>query len=49
MQLQPHKPFSFCYLLSAYRQSPQWPPGGRVIATRTGASARPGDNSRGAC
>ena len=30
------KPLSFAYLLSAYAQAPQWPPGGRVIATRTG-------------
>ena len=26
--LQPHKPISFSYLLSAYADSPQWPPGG---------------------
>jgi glucans biosynthesis protein len=31
MQLQPHKPFSFSYLLSAYSVSPNWPPGGRVL------------------
>jgi glucans biosynthesis protein len=35
MQLQPHKPFTFSYLLSAYLEAPQWSPGGRVIATRT--------------
>jgi glucans biosynthesis protein len=33
--LQPHKPFSFSYLLSGYLQSPGWPPGGRAIATRS--------------
>jgi glucans biosynthesis protein len=35
MHLQPHKPFTFSYLLSAYSDAPQWSPGGRVIATRT--------------
>jgi glucans biosynthesis protein len=30
------KPMSFAYLLSAYAQASQWPPGGRVIATRSG-------------
>ena len=35
MQLQPHKPFTFSYLLSAYSEAPQWSPGGRVVATRT--------------
>ncbi len=30
------KPLGFRYLLSAYLQSPNWPPGGRVVATRTG-------------
>lgn len=30
------KPLRFKYLLSAYLSSPVWPPGGRVIATRTG-------------
>ncbi len=29
-------PLKFKYLLSAYLRSPTWPPGGRVIATRTG-------------
>lgn len=37
------KPLSFAYLLSAYLQSPLWPPGGRVIATRSGNPAM-GDN-----
>jgi periplasmic glucans biosynthesis protein len=42
----PHRPFSFSYLLSAYSQSPLWPPGGRTIATRTAKfSDKPGDNS----
>lgn len=35
MRLQPHKPFTFSYLLSAYLEAPQWSPGGRVIAMRT--------------
>jgi periplasmic glucans biosynthesis protein len=33
------KPVSFTYLLSAYRQSEVWPPGGRVVATRSGNPA----------
>src|SRR5256884_2107909 len=37
------KPLSFSYLLSAYTQSPRWPPGGRVVATRSGKPAM-GDN-----
>jgi glucans biosynthesis protein len=45
LQLQPHKPFSFSYLLSSYLQSPAWPPGGRAVATRS-APARGRDNSR---
>jgi glucans biosynthesis protein len=34
--VQPHKPVSFSYLLYAHSHSTRWPPGGRVIATRTG-------------
>jgi len=45
MQLQPHKPFSFSYLLSSYTQSPAWPPAGRAVATRS-APAHGKDNSR---
>ena len=37
------KPWSFSYLLSAYAQAPNWPPGGRVVATRNGNPAM-GDN-----
>jgi glucans biosynthesis protein len=37
------KPMAFAYLLSAYAQAPQWPPGGRVIATRSG-NPSVGDN-----
>ena len=37
------KPLSYAYLLSAFARAPQWPPGGRVIATRAGNSAM-GDN-----
>jgi len=33
------KSASFSYLLSSFSQSPLWPPGGRVISTRTGAPA----------
>ena len=35
--VQPHKPIAFSYLLSAYSHATHWPPGGRVIATRTGS------------
>jgi glucans biosynthesis protein len=31
--VQPQKPMTFSYLLSAYTGSTQWPPGGKVIAT----------------
>jgi glucans biosynthesis protein len=34
--VQPGKRLAFSYLLSAYTGSAQWPPGGRVIATRFG-------------
>jgi glucans biosynthesis protein len=44
-QLQPHKPFSFSYLLSAYTQAPTWPPAGRAVATRT-SPGHGHDNSR---
>jgi glucans biosynthesis protein len=46
-KLEPGKPFSFSYLLSAYLSSPLWPPGGRAIATRTASApqAHPGDNT----
>jgi periplasmic glucans biosynthesis protein len=37
------KPLAFDYLLSAFSTEPRWPPGGRVIATRTGSPAV-GDN-----
>lgn len=46
-RLTPGKPFNFSYLLSAYLYSPLWPPGGRVVATRTASlGAHSGDNSR---
>lgn len=35
-KVQPNKPIRFSYLLSAYSHSNARPPGGRVIATRTG-------------
>jgi len=37
------KPLTFAYLLSAFAQAPRWPPGGRVIATRSGNPSM-GDN-----
>jgi glucans biosynthesis protein len=46
-RLTPGKPFSFSYLLSAYLSAPLWPPGGRVVATRTASIPdHNGDNSR---
>jgi glucans biosynthesis protein len=45
--LLPHKPMTFMYLLSAYSYNAQWPPGGRAIATRTGAvRGHSADNAR---
>lgn len=37
------KPLFFAYLLSAFSRAPQWPPGGRVVATRSGSPSM-GDN-----
>ncbi|MBV9725598.1 MAG: glucan biosynthesis protein [Gammaproteobacteria bacterium] len=37
------KPLSFAYLLSAFAENPRWPPGGRVVAIRSGNPAV-GDN-----
>ncbi|HEY6823026.1 MAG TPA: glucan biosynthesis protein G [Steroidobacteraceae bacterium] len=37
------KPLSFAYLLSAFADNPRWPPGGRVVAVRSGNPAV-GDN-----
>ena len=45
--IQPHRPYSFSYLLSAYSEAALWPPGGRAIATRTAAiRGRGPDNAR---
>jgi periplasmic glucans biosynthesis protein len=41
--VQAGKPLSFAYLLSAFAYEPNWPPGGRAIATRS-ASPTMGDN-----
>ena len=35
-KVEPKKSIPFSYLLYAYSRSNQWPPGGRVIGTRTG-------------
>jgi len=48
LHLEPQKPLTFSYLMSAYSTSPRLSPGGRVIATRT-AVARgrgSGDSAR---
>jgi periplasmic glucans biosynthesis protein len=39
------KPIRFDYVLSAYLASPLWPPGGRVIATRSGNFALNGNRT----
>jgi glucans biosynthesis protein len=39
--VQAHKTIPFSYLIYAYSRSSRWPPGGRVIATRTGAVIGP--------
>jgi periplasmic glucans biosynthesis protein len=39
------KPVRFDYVLSAYLYSPGWPPGGRVIATRSGDFALNGNKT----
>ncbi len=44
--LVPGKPFTFSYLLSAYLQSPLWPPGGRAVATRRTNAGGQGGNTR---
>jgi len=47
MHLQPHKPFTYSYLLSAYTALPQLSPGGRAIATRSWVThVRGSDTSR---
>ncbi|HEY4975389.1 MAG TPA: glucan biosynthesis protein, partial [Steroidobacteraceae bacterium] len=47
MHLQPHKAFTFSYLLSAYASAPQLSPGARAVATRTSVTrARGSDTSR---
>jgi len=45
--VQPGKPLRFTYLLNAYSYSPNWPPGGRAVATRTGDAATGGSRSDG--
>lgn len=42
-----HQTLKFSYLLTAYSDSPLWPPAGKVIATRTGSAAVPGTPARG--
>jgi glucans biosynthesis protein len=43
VSVAPGKPLSFAYLLSAFGESTRWPPGGRVVATRSGSPVM-GDN-----
>lgn len=40
------KPRKFSYLLSAFSESTQWPPGGRVVSTRIGDPHIPGTNTK---
>ena len=43
VSVAPGKPLTFVYLLSAFGESSRWPPGGRVVATRSGSPVM-GDN-----
>jgi periplasmic glucans biosynthesis protein len=43
LPVEADKPLGFAYLLSAFLMQPDWPPGGRVISTRSGNPAM-GDN-----
>jgi periplasmic glucans biosynthesis protein len=43
VSVAPGKPLTFTYLLSAFGESSRWPPGGRVVATRSGSPVM-GDN-----
>jgi len=43
VSVAPGKPLTFAYLLSAFGESSRWPPGGRVVATRSGSPVM-GDN-----
>ncbi|HEY3731611.1 MAG TPA: glucan biosynthesis protein [Steroidobacteraceae bacterium] len=47
LHVQPHKAFTFSYLLSAYTKSAQWSPSGRAVATRTASAARVHGNENG--
>lgn len=40
------KPAKFSYLLSAFSESSQWPPGGKVVATRIGDPHVPGASAK---
>jgi glucans biosynthesis protein len=41
-----HQTLKYSYTLSAYSESPLWPPAGKVIATRTGTAANPGASNK---
>ena len=43
VSVAPGKPLTFAYLLSAFGESSRWPPGGRVVGTRSGSPVM-GDN-----
>ncbi len=43
---EPHRPYTYSYVLSAYLHSPLWPPGGRVISTRTASVTERGSARR---
>jgi len=38
------RPMDFAYLISAFTHMTQWPPGGHVVATRSGSPARSADS-----
>jgi glucans biosynthesis protein len=46
-RVEAQKPLAYSYLLSAYSNSTQWPPGGKVIATRVGNAGVGGYDDRG--
>ncbi|HEV7715761.1 MAG TPA: glucan biosynthesis protein [Steroidobacteraceae bacterium] len=46
-RVEAQKPLAYSYLISAYSNSTQWPPGGKVIATRVGNAGVGGYDDRG--
>ncbi len=38
-RIEARKPLAYSYVISAFANSPRWPPGGKVIATRIGSAS----------